>query len=173
MTHARARLALLALLVATAATAGNSIAAPAPKVALASLADLPTPLPLPYDESADADADVAKGLAKARATHRLLLVDLGGNWCPDCRLLAGLMRQPDMARFVADHYVVVTVDVGRMNRNLQIPARFGIDKVSGVPSLLVIDRRGKLVDRDHVFALSDARHMSPQALADWLAQWTG
>jgi thiol-disulfide isomerase/thioredoxin len=162
----------LILGLAALATASAAAAAPPPKMAIASLADLPTPLPLPYDESANADADVAAGLAKAKATHRLLLIDLGGNWCPDCRLLAGLMRQPELARFVAEHYVVVTVDVGRMNRNLQIPARFGIAKVEGVPSLLVVDRRGKLLDQGHVFALSDARHMSPQALADWLAQWT-
>ena len=129
-------------------------------------------MPLPYDESADANADVAAGLAKAKATHRLLLIDLGGNWCPDCRLLAALMRQPEVARFVQAHYVVVTVDVGRMNRNLQIPARWGVSQVTGVPSILVIDRHGRLLDQGHVQALSDARHMTPQALADWLARWT-
>jgi thiol-disulfide isomerase/thioredoxin len=154
------------------AMAGGVPAAPAPKVALASLADLPTPLPLPYDESADASADVAAGFAKARASHRLLLIDLGGNWCPDCRLLAALMRQPDVAAFVAAHYVVVTVDIGRFNKNLQVPARFGVDKVVGAPSLLIVDHHGKLLDEGHIAALADARHMSPQALADWLAQWT-
>jgi thiol-disulfide isomerase/thioredoxin len=167
------RLALAALVAGAACLAPVAIlAAPAPKVAIASLAELPTPLPLPYDESADANADVAAGLAKAKATHRLLLVDLGGNWCPDCRLLAALMRQPEVARFVEAHYVVVTVDVGRFNRNLQIPARWGVNAVTGAPSILIIDRRGKLIDRDHIKALSDARHMTPQALADWLASWT-
>ncbi len=162
----------LALAGALATLGAPALSAPAPKVAIASLAQLPTPLPLPYDESADATADVEAGLAKARETHRLLLIDLGGNWCPDCRLLAGLMRQPDLARFVQDHYVVVTVDVGRMNQNLQIPARWGVDRVMGVPSLLIVDRHGRLLDQGHVAALSDARHMTPQALADWLAQWT-
>jgi thiol-disulfide isomerase/thioredoxin len=165
------RLASLALLAGLAA-APAAVSAPAPKMAIQSLAELPTPLPLPYDESADANADVAAGLAKAKATHRLLLVDLGGNWCPDCRLLAALMRQPELARFVEAHYVVVPVDVGRMNRNLQIPARWGVDKVTGVPSLLIVDRQGHLLDQGHTAALADARHMTPQALADWLARWT-
>jgi thiol-disulfide isomerase/thioredoxin len=168
----RLRVALAALLAGACLAPAAVLAAPAPKVAIASLADLPTPLPLPYDESADANAEVAAGLAKAKATHRLLLIDLGGNWCPDCRLLAGLMRQPDLARFVQDHYVVVTVDVGRMNKNLQVPARWGVDKVTGVPSILIIDRHGRLLDQGHIPALADARHMTPQALADWLARWT-
>jgi thiol-disulfide isomerase/thioredoxin len=168
----RLRLALAALLAGASLAPAAVCAAPAPKVSIASLAELPTPLPLPYDESADANADVAAALAKAKATHRLLLVDLGGNWCPDCRLLAALMRQPEVARFVDAHYVVVAVDVGRFNKNLQIPARWGVNAVTGAPSILIIDRHGRLVDRDHIKALSDARHMTPQALADWLAHWT-
>jgi hypothetical protein len=83
------------------------------------------------------------------------------------------MRQPELARFVEAHYVVVSVDVGRMNRNLQIPARWGVAPVTGVPSLLIVDAQGKLLDKGRTAALADARHMTPQALADWLAQWTG
>jgi thiol-disulfide isomerase/thioredoxin len=162
-----AALALAAALTATAATAAT-----APKVSIVSLRDLPTPLPTPYDATADADKQVAAAAAKARASGKLLLIDLGGNWCGDCRVLAGIMRLPEVAAFVDKHYVVVTVDVGHMNRNLQIPHKYGVDKVEGVPALLVVDRHGKLRDPGHVAALADARSMTPQALADWLGQWT-
>ena len=110
----------------------------------------------------------------ARSTHRLLMIDLGGNWCGDCRVLAGTMDLPEMRRFVDAHYVVVTVDVGRFDKNLQIPARYGIkDRLEGVPSLLIVDpKSNRLVDAGHIAALADARHMDPQSLADWLAQWT-
>jgi hypothetical protein len=69
---------------------------------------------------------------------------------------------------------VVTVDVGRFDKNLQIPAHYGItSRLDGVPSVLVVDpANDRLVDAGHVAALSDARHMTPQALADWLARWT-
>ena len=152
--------------------AGSALAATAPRVSIASLAQLPTPLPKPYDPSADAKADVAAAAARARDAHKLLLVDLGGNWCGDCRVLAGIMRLPEVARCLSDHYVVVTVDVGRMNRNLDIPARYGVKSLEGVPSLLVVNSHGRLLDAGHVAALADARHMTPQGLADWLASWT-
>lgn len=155
-----------------ALTAGAALAAPAPKVSIASLSQLSTPLPLPYDPTADAKADVAAAQARARAEHKLLLIDLGGNWCGDCRVLAGIMRLPEVASFVNAHYVVVPVDVGRMDRNLDIPARWEVKRVEGVPSLLVVDLHGKLRDAGHVAALADARSMTPQALADWLARWT-
>ena len=162
----------LALAAALAALAGGAVAAPAPHVSVATLAQLQTPLPLPYDPTADAKADVARAEARAKASNRLLLIDLGGNWCGDCRVLAGIMRLPEVAAFVNAHYVVVAVDVGRMDRNLDIPARWGARKLDGVPSLLVVDSRGKLRDAGHIAALADARSMTPQALADWLARWT-
>jgi thiol-disulfide isomerase/thioredoxin len=158
--------------VALLLAAGVAAAAPAPVVSITSFRDLPTPLPAPYDASVDARAQVADAAARARTQHKLLLIDLGGNWCPDCRILAGIMRLPEVAAFVDAHYVVAMVDVGHMDRNLDIPRAYGVSRVEGVPSLLVIDRHGKLLDAGHVAALADARSMTPQALADWLARWT-
>ena len=165
------RLALVA--VAALAAAGAVQAAPAPKVGIDSFAQLPTPLPYPYDEQASADRTVAAAKARALARHKLLLIDLGGNWCGDCRVLAGTMALPAVKAFVDAHYEVALVDVGRFDKNLQVPARYGIHtRLQGVPSLLVVDpRTGRLLDAGHVAALADARSMSPQALADWLAQW--
>lgn len=154
--------------------ASGARAAPAPKVSITSFAQLKTPLPSPYDEKADADRQVAQAKARARAAHKLLLVDLGGNWCPDCRILAATMELPEVAAFVRRHYEVVTVDVGRFDRNLQVPAHWGITKrLPGVPAILIVDpKTDRLLDAEAYAALADARSMTPQALADWLAQWT-
>jgi hypothetical protein len=150
-----------------------SFAEPAPSVPLRSIGELAKPLPYPYDEKADADAALAAARARARASHRLLLIDLGGNWCPDCRVLAGVMRIPAVGDFLAQHYEIVSVDIGRMDRNLQIPTRYGIHRLEGVPAVLIVDpENDRLLNSDHIFALADARSMKPQALADWLAQWT-
>jgi thiol-disulfide isomerase/thioredoxin len=164
-------------LAAAAILATPAVSAPAPKVSIDSFAKLKTPLPYPYDEKAGVkatNAAVAKARARAAKEHKLLLIDLGGNWCGDCRVLAGTLELPEVKRFVDRHYVLVTVDVGRFDKNLQVPAAYGITKrLEGVPSLLVVDpKTNKLLDGGHVSALADARHMTPQALADWLAQWT-
>lgn len=159
-------------LAAMTSSAAEVRAAPAPQVSISSLKELPTPLPLPYDPTADAKAQLAAAQAQATAQHKLLLIDLGGDWCGDCRILAGVMRLPEVRHFIDAHYVVVAIDVGRMNRNLDIPARYGINRVVGVPSILIVDRDGRLLDAGHIAALADARSMTPQALADWLAHWT-
>ena len=159
--------------VAALLLASPGWSATAPKVNLASLANLPVVERYPYDEHADADAAVAAAFARARTSHKRVLIDLGGNWCGDCVVLANVMQLPEMKPFLAAHYEIVSVDVGRFNRNLQIPARFGITKrLIGVPSLLIVEPDGKtLVDAGDISALADARHMTPQGLADWLAKW--
>ncbi len=159
---------LLCLLCALPAAAD---AAQAPRLSVSSLSDLTVP-ERPYDETANADAAVTAAFAAAKAAHKRVLIDLGGNWCADCRILAGVMALPEMRRFLEAHYVVVSVDVGRFNRNLQVAARFGItQRLEGVPSVLIADSGGTLVNRDHIAALADARSMTPQAIADWLAEW--
>ena len=171
------RPAFLAALAALSLAAGAAAAAtPAPKVSISDYAQLKTPLPYPYDETltpALVDAAVAKARAKAKASGKLLLIDLGGNWCGDCRVLAGTLELPEVKRWVDKHYVEVIVDVGRFNKNLQVPARYGItERLAGVPALLIVDpKTDKLLNVGNVTNLSDARHMTPQSLADFLAKW--
>lgn len=144
---------------------------PAPRVSIASLDALSVPA-YPFDADADADHDVASAFARARGEHKRVLIDLGGNWCGDCRVLAGIMELPEMHAFLTRYFVVVTVDVGRFDKNLQIPARFGVlDSLKGVPCVLIATPDGELVNRRNTEALQDARSMTPQAIADWLAQW--
>jgi len=167
------RHALCALAVAFALCATPALPASSPHVRIASMADLPVVEMRPYDEAANADAAVNAAFERARISHKRVLIDLGGNWCTDCIMFANVIRLPEVRSFVARHYETAFVDVGRFNKNLQIPARFGITKrLEGVPSVLIATADGKLVNRDHTAALADARHMTPQAIADWLAQWT-
>ena len=167
----RLRTLLVALSVlpflATAATAAT-----APKVSIASLADLPVVEPTPYDPNADASAAVDAAFARAKTSGKRVLIDLGGNWCGDCIVLANLMQLPELKRFLAAHFEIVSVDVGRFDKNLQIPTRFGItQRLEGVPSIIVAEPDATFVNPGRIAALADARHMTPQAIADWLAQW--
>ncbi len=144
-----------------------------PRVGITSFEQLAQPLPLPYDPHANADRAVTEARQRAIATHKLLLIDLGGNWCPDCRILAGTIETPALKAWVEQHYELVSVDIGRFDKNGQIPARYGVTgRLEGVPSLLVVEPRSNtLINAGHTAALADARHMSPQALSDWLASW--
>ena len=155
--------------------AASAAAAPAPKVSIASYAQLKTPLPYPYNEKANATAAVDKALARAKTNGKRVLIDMGGNWCGDCRILAATMQLPEMQAFVDRNFEMVSVDVGHMDKNLQVPARYGVtSKLEGVPAIFVVDPKTgqQLVSKAQIADLADARHMAPQDLANWLAKYT-
>lgn len=163
--------AVAALAVLAGACSAKAPAATAPTLHAQTI-DALAPLPLPYDERANADEAVAAARAKAKASHKLLLIDYGGNWCLDCRVLAGVIAQPEMRPWVKQHFVVVKVDSGRFDKNTDITGHYGFNKVAGVPAVFVVDpTTDRLVNKSKVIALADARSMTPQGIADWLAQW--
>jgi thiol-disulfide isomerase/thioredoxin len=132
--------------------------------------DQAKPIAAPYDTQADAHEAVSAAFATARASGRKVMIDFGGNWCPDCRALAGVLASPEVKPWVDQGFVTVLVDVGRFKKNLDIAAQYGV-KITAAPTVLIVTPDGKLLNKDNVFALADARTMSPQAVVDLLATW--
>ena len=160
-------LAVVLVLFATASVAADT----APHVRLRSNTELPVPLPLPYDEQANATAQVEAAFKRAKQTGKRVLIDFGGNWCPDCRILAGVMKLPEVKSFIDGHYEVATVDVGRFDKNLDVVGRFGIQKLRGVPTVVVAEADGTTLNVTNSADLANASAMTPQGIADWLARW--
>jgi thiol-disulfide isomerase/thioredoxin len=161
------RLALFGVCAALLANAGPASAVTAPRLPPVQFSGPP---PQPYDASAKAEADIAAAAKRARAAGKLLLIDMGGNWCTDCLVLAIIMDQPVAKAFIAKHYETVTVDVGHFDKNLQIPARYGVT-LKEVPCIVVIDAKGKVVNKGQELKLGSAASMQPQAVLDLLASW--
>ncbi|MDB5735065.1 MAG: thiol-disulfide isomerase [Alphaproteobacteria bacterium] len=160
------------ILIALLLTTAGAFATQAPKVSIATMQDLPVTTMHVYDEDADANARVAAVFEQAKKSHKRVIIDLGGNWCGDCIILANFLELPEMHRFMKANYETTSVDVGRFNKNLQVPARFGFtDRLKGVPTLIIATPEGKLVNGTDVFATSDARNMKPQAIADYFAKY--
>lgn len=158
---------LLGVTMLTAASIAKA-AVPAPD---ASQVELVQPLPKPYDESLKAGEAVDQALARARLSGKRVLIEFGGNWCPDCRVLGAVLSSPRLTPFVDRYFEQVAVDVGRFDKNLDIPARFGIAKLTAVPTVLVLSPDGGVLNPDEILSLGDARTMTPQAIADWLSRW--
>jgi hypothetical protein len=83
------------------------------------------------------------------------------------------MEQPEMRPFLRRHFEIVDIDVGAFDRNMDIPAQYGFKRIEGVPAVLIVDPgTDRVVNKHNVIALADARTMTPQEIANWLARWT-
>jgi len=149
----------------------------APRLEVRTLKALPTPLPYPYDEKASAksvDAALDAAFARARASHKRVIVDLGGNWCSWCRLLAAVMELPEAEPFIKAHFEVVSIAVtsaekSRDDENRQVLKRFDIKTIDGYPYLVVAEPDGRVLARSS--AVTDDAHHTPQAMLDWIARF--
>lgn len=116
-----------------------------------------------------APADVKAGLAEARRTHKRVILDFGGDWCGDCQVLNIYFHQSPNAELLAKYFVLVDVNIGRMDANLDIAHKYGVP-VKGVPALAVVDGNGKVVFAQNK-EFEDMRTMQPSSVTDFLNKW--
>lgn len=124
-----------------------------------------------YDEQADARRDIAAAIARASKTARNVVLIFGANWCPDCHALDAQMHKPELARLIARDFVVVNVDVGRFDKNLDLAEQYGVPIREGIPAISVLDPHGKLLYAQSQGQFANARSMPYQDFAAFFHKW--
>jgi protein disulfide-isomerase len=124
---------------------------------------------LPFNESADARSDIQAALSRATAENKDVLLEFGANWCADCRVLAAAMADAPLAERIAARYVVVKIDVGNWDRNLDVVKAWGNPIAKGIPSIVVADPDGSVLYTTKAGELAKARRMGAPALEAFFA----
>ena len=124
-----------------------------------------------YPDPAQAQADLAAALKKAAATHKRVLVDFGGNWCGDCQVLDIYFHNPENRPILDANYVLVHVNVGRYDANLDLAKRYGIPLEKGVPALVVLSDTGKVLYSQKSGEFEAMRRMQASSVTNFLVQW--
>lgn len=114
----------------------------------------------PYDPTRDADRDLADGLARAKATHRRVLLEVGGNWCIWCkRMDAFFAAHPEVEELRDADFVVVKVSVTPEQPNAAVLSRF--PGVEAYPHIFVLDADGGLLTSKQTNELEDGESYDP------------
>lgn len=124
-----------------------------------------------YPAPAQAHADIAAALHTAAASHKRVILDFGGNWCPDCIVLDRYFHDAQNAPIVQANYVVVHVNVGRFDANVDLAERYGIPLRKGVPALAVLDGHGKLLYSQSAGQFEKMSQLESSALTQFLIKW--
>lgn len=112
------------------------------------LSRLPQPVeskPNLYPDPSEARTDIGLALSVAAREHRRVLLDFGGNWCYDCHVLDATFHYPEVERILDSNYVVVHVNIGQYDANLDLAGKYQIPLKKGVPSLAVLNSKGQLL----------------------------
>lgn len=133
----------------------------------------PAAMPDIYPEPSQAKADLAAAMRSAAVTHRRVIVDFGGNWCPDCHVLDAYFHDAVNQPILDAHFVIIHVNVGLFDQNIEIADHYKIPVQKGVPALAVLDGRGKLLYSQKVGEFKSMRYMQSRDVTQFLQQWTG
>ena len=124
-----------------------------------------------YPDPARAKSDLAAALKTAPAAHKRILLDFGGNWCGDCQVLDIYFHDPVNRPILDSNFILVDINVGRYDSNLDLATKYHIPLDKGVPALAVLSENGKLLYSQQTGQFAPMRKMESTAVTKFLAQW--
>jgi len=124
-----------------------------------------------YPPPAQARADLAKALHTAAVEHKRVLLDFGGNWCGDCQVLDIYFHDPQNLPILEKNFVLVDVNVGRFDANLDLAKKYNIPLEKGVPALAVLSSTGRLLYSQKGGEFEAMRSMQSSSVTQFLVEW--
>ena len=124
-----------------------------------------------YPAPDQAKAELTAALAAAAVNHKRVIVDFGGNWCTDCHVLDRYFHDSANAPILQANFILVHINIGRMDENLDIAERYQIPLRKGVPALAVLGEKGELLYSQRTGEFEAMRGMQSSAVTDFLVRW--
>jgi len=124
-----------------------------------------------YPDPAQAKHDLAAALKAAPAKHKRILLDFGGNWCGDCHVLDTYFHDPANAPILNSNFILVEINVGRYDANLDLAKKYNIPLEKGVPALAVLSEDGKLIYSQKTGEFEAMSKMESSSVTKFLVQW--
>lgn len=131
----------------------------------------PTQLDEKIYPTGDAHVQMQQAISAASKAHKNILVVFGADWCYDCHVLEKAFHRPDIAAVLDPNYQVVDIDIGEMNRNLDIAQQYEVPLDRGVPAIAILDSSGKVLFSQKKGEWERARALGPEDLLTLLKQW--
>lgn len=124
-----------------------------------------------YPEDADARSDIAKAVRKAHSSHKRIILEFGNNICTNCDVLEAAFKSAEIAPTFDPSYELVHINIGGLDKNLDVAKQYGVPLPRGFPALAVLDSDGKLVFSQKRGEFANVRWMAPEDVLDFLNKW--
>ena len=124
-----------------------------------------------YPPNADAHKEIDEAVHKAAAEHKRVILMFGFQRCGDCHVLNYRFHQEPAKSILAANYILVHVDVGHYDKNMDLAQKYEIPLNKGVPALAVLESDGKLLYSQKNGEFESARTMDPAPFTAFLEKW--
>src|SRR5262249_28841986 len=113
-------------------------------------------------------------LKQAAGAKKRVLIEFGGNWCGDCKVLAIHFHAPENAALLEKSFVLVYVNVGDkgITDNFDVAERYGVPLQKGVPALVVLEPDGRVVYSQKNGEFESMKKVDPKSVNEFLRKWS-
>lgn len=148
---------------------------------IVAMANAQTALKKVYDEKADPMAQIDDALAKAKASNKFVVCQVGGNWCPWCLRFADFVATDTVVGKVVDeNFILLHVNYNprksagaeeagkaeKLMRRLGNPARFGF------PVFVVLGHDGNVLHIQDSSFLEQGNGYDQKKTLRFFKNWT-
>ena len=125
-----------------------------------------------YHPAANAQADIAEAVKQAKAQHRQVLIQAGGNWCSWCIEFNRFCHaDPQIDSMLRSDYIVYHLNYSPENKNLPILAKYGFPQRFGFPVFLVLDENGNRLHTQNSSYLEQGKSYNKNKVMEFFSNW--
>jgi thioredoxin-related protein len=126
-----------------------------------------------YDPMANAGKDIAVAVQKAKAGHKHVLLQAGGNWCSWCVEFNRFAHADSSIDSLLNKcFIVYHLNYSKENQNKDVFAKFGYPQRFGFPVFIILDENGNRIHTQNSEYLEQGKSYNKQEVINFLLQWS-
>ena len=129
------------------------------------------PHPEPYSGLLVTDDELKEFIKISTDQNKQSIVIFGANWCPDARLLEGVLRLPTVKDFLKSNVNILNIDVGNYEINTNLFSYFDSEIEDGIPRVFIMDAKGKNINLHKNEVMRKAREFSTQEIFNYFQKF--
>ena len=143
------------------------------KILLTKADALKRPHPKPFNGMAVSIKKLKTFIQETTSIKKQPIIIFGANWCPDARLLDGVLHLPSVKNFIDKHCDVLNIDVGNYEINTELFRFFDSAIKDGIPRVFILNLKGETINLGTNDRMRTAREHSAQEIFEYLQDYVG
>ena len=129
------------------------------------------PHPEPYSGVLITENELKKFIEVTIHEDKHPIVIFGANWCPDAKLLEGVIQLPTVKTFLENRSKILHIDVGDYEMNTELFSLFDQGIKDGIPRVFIMNRMGENINLHANDVMRKARDLSTQDIFDYFQEF--
>ena len=129
------------------------------------------PHPEPYMGVKASILEIQEFIQKTIESDKQPIVIFGANWCPDARLLEGVIQLTTVKSFLVRNANILNIDVGNYEMNTELFSLFDKNIQEGIPRIFIMDTKAEVLNLHVNDTMRKARELSTQDIFNYLQEF--